>query len=94
MCSRGPRRSTLPCVGSTPIPRRWPPGRSSGSQRTAASGGVGRKGPQVDPRRFVVVENAKQVMRSLHAALSMDTTPTPTGEAARQALIAALAKVR
>lgn len=51
-------------------------------------------GPQVDPRRFAVVENAKQAMRSLHAALSMDSTPTPTGEAARQTLVAALAKVR
>jgi len=52
------------------------------------------KGPQVDPRRFAVVENAKQVMRSLHAALSMETAPTPAGEAARQTLIAALAKMR
>jgi hypothetical protein len=51
-------------------------------------------GPQVEPRRFVVVENAKQVMRSLLAALSMDATPTPTGDAARQALVAALAKTR
>ena len=30
-------------------------------------------GPQVDPRRFATVENAAQVMRSLHAALSMET---------------------
>jgi Protein of unknown function (DUF2785) len=52
------------------------------------------KGPQVDPRRFAVVENAKQVMRSLHAALSMETAPTPAGDAARQTLIAALAKMR
>ena len=56
--------------------------------------GLWANGPQVDPRRFAVVENAKQVMRSLHAALSMDTTPTPTGDAARQALVAALAKMR
>ena len=51
-------------------------------------------GPQVDPRRFAVVENAKQVMRSLHAALSMETAPTAAGDAARQTLIAALAKMR
>jgi uncharacterized protein DUF2785 len=51
-------------------------------------------GPQVDARRFAIVENAKQVMRSLHAALSMDASPTPTGEAARQTLVAALAKMR
>ena len=33
-------------------------------------------------------------MRSLHAALSMETAPTPAGDAARQTLIAALAKMR
>lgn len=52
------------------------------------------KGPQVDPRRFAVVENAKQVMRGLHAALAMETAPTPTGEAAKRDVLAALAKMR
>jgi hypothetical protein len=51
-------------------------------------------GPQVDPRRFAQIENAKQVMRSLHAALAMEAAPTPTGEAARKVLLAALAKMR
>jgi hypothetical protein len=51
-------------------------------------------GPQVDSRRFASVENATQVMRSAHAALSMESAPTPSGEAARQTLIAALAKMR
>jgi hypothetical protein len=51
-------------------------------------------GPQVEARRFAVVENATQVMRSLHAALSMDAAPTVPGEAARQTLLAALAKMR
>ena len=51
-------------------------------------------GPHVDPRRFAIVENAKQIMRSLHAALSMETAPTPNGDAARTTLIAALAKMR
>jgi len=51
-------------------------------------------GPQVDARRFAVVENATQVMRSLHAALSMDAAPSATGEAARRTLLAALAKMR
>jgi len=51
-------------------------------------------GPHVDPRRFALVENAKQVMRSLHAALSMEASPTPQGEAARKALLGALAKTR
>jgi hypothetical protein len=41
-----------------------------------------------------VVENAKQVMRSLLAALTIEASPTPAGEAARKTLIAALAKVR
>jgi hypothetical protein len=52
------------------------------------------KGPQVDPRAFVQVENAKQVMRSLHAALSMEATPTPTGTAAAKIVLAALARMR
>lgn len=51
-------------------------------------------GPQVDPRAFVQVENAKQVMRSLHAALSMEAAPTPTGSAAAKTVLAALAKMR
>jgi hypothetical protein len=51
-------------------------------------------GPQVEPRRFAAVENAVQVMRSLHAALAMESAPTPSGEAARQTIVAALAKMR
>jgi hypothetical protein len=51
-------------------------------------------GPRINPRRFATVENASQVMRSLLAALSMESAPTSTGEAARQTLIAALAKMR
>jgi len=51
-------------------------------------------GPQVDARRFAAIENAVQVMRSLHAALAMERAPTPTGEAARETLLAALAKMR
>jgi DNA-binding beta-propeller fold protein YncE len=38
--------------------------------------------------------DSAQRMRSLHAALSMDAAPTATGDAARQALLAALAKMR
>lgn len=52
------------------------------------------KGPQVDPLAFAQVENAKQVMRSLYAALSMDAVPTPSGTAAARTLLAALAKTR
>ena len=51
-------------------------------------------GPHVDPRAFAQVENAKQVMRSLHAALSMESSPTPTGTAAARTVLAALAKMR
>src|SRR5918993_3769926 len=36
-------------------------------------------GPQVNTVQFARVENAKQVMRSLYAALSMEVAPTPTG---------------
>ncbi|MGD9905240.1 MAG: DUF2785 domain-containing protein [Vicinamibacterales bacterium] len=51
-------------------------------------------GPLVDPVRFARVENAKQVLRSLVAILSMEQTPTPTGESARRAAVAALARMR
>jgi hypothetical protein len=48
----------------------------------------------VDPRAFAQVDNAKQVLRSLHAALSMDAAPTPTGTAAAGAVLSALARMR
>jgi hypothetical protein len=51
-------------------------------------------GPQVDPKRFARVENARQVMRSLYAALSMEASPTSNGDTARKALLAGLAKMR
>jgi hypothetical protein len=51
-------------------------------------------GPQVNPRAFAQVENAKQVMGSLHAALSMEANPTPNGTAAAKMVLVALAKMR
>jgi Protein of unknown function (DUF2785) len=51
-------------------------------------------GPQVNPRTFAQVENAKQVMRSLHAALAMEAAPTANGTAAAKTVLAALAKMR
>ena len=52
------------------------------------------KGPQVIPAQFARVENARQIMRSLHAALTMEVKPTPNGDTARQILLATLAKMR
>ncbi len=51
-------------------------------------------GPQIDPARFAPLENAKQVLRSLHAALAMDRSPTPQGDAVRAAVLTALARMR
>ncbi len=51
-------------------------------------------GPNVDPARFAVVENAKQTLRALAALLAMEPSPTPTGESARRAALAALARMR
>jgi hypothetical protein len=51
-------------------------------------------GPQVDPRRFARVENGKQLLRSLAAILSMERTPTGSGETARMAAVTALARMR
>lgn len=52
------------------------------------------RGPVVAPRDFARVENRLQILRGLHTALAMDAAPTPTGEAARRAAIAALARMR
>ena len=52
------------------------------------------RGPQVAPRQFARVENGRQVLRSLVAALAMDAQPTGHGEAARTATLVALAKMR
>ena len=51
-------------------------------------------GPHVKPGTFARVENAKQVLRSLHSALAMESKPTPNGDSARQAIVAALARMR
>ena len=51
-------------------------------------------GPNIDPGRFARVENAKQTLRALAALLAMETAPTPTGESARRATLAALARMR
>ncbi|MFN7978705.1 MAG: DUF2785 domain-containing protein [Vicinamibacterales bacterium] len=52
------------------------------------------RGPVVAPRDFARVENRLQILRGLHTALAMDAAPTPNGEAARRAAIAALARMR
>lgn len=52
------------------------------------------KGPQIVPAQFARVENARQIMRSLHAALTMEASPTSNGDTARKILLAALAKMR
>jgi hypothetical protein len=51
-------------------------------------------GPQVDPRRFAVVENGRQIMRSLVTALSVEAKPTSAGDTARRIVLAGLAKMR
>ncbi len=51
-------------------------------------------GPLVVPAQFARVENAAQVLRSLHAALAMEPSPTPQGERVRRATLEALARMR
>lgn len=51
-------------------------------------------GPQVNPSTFAQVENAKQIMRSLHLALAMEVAPTHNGAAATTIVLTALAKMR
>lgn len=52
------------------------------------------KGPQVDPAAYARVENAKQVLRALWVALSLDAAPTPAAGAAMTSLEDALARMR
>ncbi len=61
---------------------------------TAAHTALWAGGPYIEPARFVRVENAKQTLRAVVALAAMDGTPTPTGEAARKAAVAALARMR
>lgn len=61
---------------------------------TAAYTRLWSGGPHVDARLYAQVENAKQVMRSLHTALAMEAKPTSSGDSARQIVLAALAKMR
>ena len=56
--------------------------------------GLWAAGPHINPGMFARVENAKQVLRSLHSALGMESKPTPNGDSARQAIVAALARMR
>ena len=51
-------------------------------------------GPQVNAVQFARVENARQVMRSLHAALAMEAAPTPASLAAAKIVLTGLAKMR
>lgn len=60
----------------------------------AAHTALWANGPQVEPATFARVENAKQMLRALAVLLAMETAPTPTGEAARLASLAALARMR
>ena len=56
--------------------------------------GLWAGGPQVDPAGFARVENAKQILRSLAAILSIEQTPTANGEKARLAAVTANARMR
>lgn len=56
--------------------------------------GLWAGGPRVEPRQFARVENARQVMRSLYTALSLDATPSSAGAPVSKAVLSALAKMR
>lgn len=51
-------------------------------------------GPHVDPHRYARLENAVQILRALHALLSMEQTPSAPAIAARQAVLKTLARLR
>lgn len=56
--------------------------------------GLWAGGPRIEPRQFARVENAKQVMRSLYTALSLDAAPSPAGASAAKAVLARLGQMR
>ena len=51
-------------------------------------------GPHVDARQFALVENGRQLLRGLHAALALETKPTANGDAARKAVLTTLGNMR
>ena len=48
----------------------------------------------MEPSRYARVENAKQVLRALHALLAMEQTPSRPADDARQAVLTTLARLR
>lgn len=52
------------------------------------------KGPHVEAARYARVENAKQVLRALHALLAMEQSPSAPAIEARQAVLTTLARLR
>ena len=51
-------------------------------------------GPHVDAKQFALVENGRQVLRGLYTALALEAKPTPNGDAAKKAVLAALGNMR
>lgn len=78
------RRSDADLAALTPWLDRW----------TREHEALWAKGPHVDPARYARVENAKQVLRALHALLSMEQSPSGPASDTRQAVLAALARLR
>ncbi len=52
------------------------------------------KAPAIDVARYVAVQNVKDVLRSTHAALAMDTDLAPNAEGAKAKLLEVLGKMR
>ena len=53
-----------------------------------------KNGPAIDPVAYVPIENAKQVMRAVVTAISMERVPPPPADASRTHLLRALAAMR
>jgi Protein of unknown function (DUF2785) len=51
-------------------------------------------GPNVNPAAYARVENAKQILRALHALLAMESAPSSAVESARQVVLTTLARMR
>jgi Protein of unknown function (DUF2785) len=52
------------------------------------------RAPHIEPAHYARVENAKQVLRALHALLAMETAPSQRAESARKVVLTTLARLR
>lgn len=59
----------------------------------AAAGDLWKNGPRIEPARYAAVRNRQAFLNRLHLRLLLEKNPTPTVEAARARVLAALSRM-